>query len=153
MTREEKAEVVSDFCDSFFKTNKGGCFGCPLAKDVDECTDHNYVENYDILVKAGLIAPDDEIETENEEVKTTTIKNAADGDFCTVVMHPEHYTKGGIECINAIKASMTADGFMDYCKGNIIKYLWRWRDKGGRQDLEKAVVYLGWLIEAAKGEK
>ena len=36
------------------------------------------------------------------------------------VNHPAHYTSGGIECIEAIKASMTADGFADYCKGNII---------------------------------
>lgn len=67
------------------------------------------------------------------------------------VYHPDHYCNGGIECITAIRASMTADGFMDYCKGNIIKYLWRWRDKGGVQDLEKASVYLTWLIDAVKG--
>lgn len=64
------------------------------------------------------------------------------------VNHPAHYTSGGVECIEAIKASMTTDGFADYCKGNIIKYIWRWRDKGGIEDLKKAQVYLGWLIEA-----
>ena len=64
------------------------------------------------------------------------------------VNHPAHYTSGGIECIEAIRASMTDDGFCDYCKGNIIKYIWRWRDKGGVEDLKKAQVYLGWLIEA-----
>ena len=64
------------------------------------------------------------------------------------VNHPAHYTSGSVECIEAIRASMTADGFCDYCKGNIIKYIWRWRDKGGIEDLKKAQVYLGWLIEA-----
>ena len=65
------------------------------------------------------------------------------------VNHPAHYTSGGVECIEAIRSSMTADGFCDYCKGNIIKYnIWRWRDKGGVEDLKKAQVYLGWLIEA-----
>ena len=64
------------------------------------------------------------------------------------VNHPAHYTSGGAECIEAIKASMTADGSCDYCKGNIIKYIWRWRSKGGIEDLKKAQVYLGWLIEA-----
>ena len=64
------------------------------------------------------------------------------------VNHPTHYTSGGVECIEAIRASMTADGFCDYCKGNIIKYIWRWRGKGGIEDLKKAQVYLGWLIEA-----
>ena len=69
------------------------------------------------------------------------------------VQHPSHHTQGGIECIEAIKASMTADGFCDYCKGNIIKYIWRWRDKGGVEDLRKASVYLNWLINAAEGKR
>lgn len=69
------------------------------------------------------------------------------------VQHPTHYTSGGIECIEAIKASMNADGFQDYCKGNIIKYIWRWRNKGGVEDLKKAQVYLGWLIQSAEDNK
>lgn len=66
------------------------------------------------------------------------------------VNHPSHYTQGGIECIDAIKASMSAEGFQDYCKGNVIKYIWRWRNKGGVEDLKKASVYLFWLIESAE---
>jgi len=67
------------------------------------------------------------------------------------VNHPSHYTSGDIECIEAIKASMSPDGFQDYCKGNVLKYIWRWRQKGGVEDLEKARVYLSWLIDNAKG--
>ena len=66
------------------------------------------------------------------------------------VEHPAHYTQGGIECIEAIKASMCPAGFTDYCKGNVIKYLFRWEHKGGLQDLQKAQVYLDWMIETAK---
>ena len=66
------------------------------------------------------------------------------------VNHPSHYTQGGIECIAAIKASMPAEGFQDYCKGNVLKYIWRGRDKGGAEDLEKAHVYLQWMIDSAK---
>lgn len=70
------------------------------------------------------------------------------------VNHPKHYTQNGIECIKAIEASMSPEGFQDYCKGNIIKYIWRWRDKNKIEDLNKAKVYLGWLIESAeKSEK
>ena len=68
------------------------------------------------------------------------------------VNHPSHYTQGGIECISAIKASMPPDGFQDYCKGNVLKYLWRWRDKTGVEDLKKASVYLNWMIESAEVE-
>jgi hypothetical protein len=69
------------------------------------------------------------------------------------VNHPAHYTQGGIECIKAIEASMSPEGFQDYCKGNVLKYIWRWRDKAGVEDLEKAQVYLGWMIESAKKNK
>ena len=64
------------------------------------------------------------------------------------VMHPNHYTKGGVECIDAIRASMTPQAFAGYCKGNVMKYIFRYEDKGGIEDLKKAQVYLGWLIEA-----
>ena len=69
------------------------------------------------------------------------------------VNHPSHYTQGGIECIKAIEASMTPEGFQDYCKGNVLKYVWRWRDKAGVEDLKKAQVYLGWLIESAQKDQ
>lgn len=68
------------------------------------------------------------------------------------VHHPAHYTKGDIECIDAIKASMTNKAFEGYCKGNVMKYIFRYEDKGGVEDLEKAQVYLGWLLESAKAE-
>ena len=65
------------------------------------------------------------------------------------VHSPAHYTKGGIECIQAIKASMTKEAFAGYCKGNVIKYVFRYEQKGGKESLEKASVYLKWLIEEA----
>ena len=63
------------------------------------------------------------------------------------VNHPSHYASGGIECIDAIEASMSAEEFQGYCKGNLIKYTWRYRDKGGLQDLHKANWYLDRLIK------
>lgn len=66
------------------------------------------------------------------------------------VNHPNHYTQGGIECIEAIKASMHPVGFQDYCKGNVMKYIWRFRDKNGLEDLKKARVYLNWMIESVE---
>ena len=66
------------------------------------------------------------------------------------VNHPNHYTQGGIECIQAIKASMSPEEFQGYCKGNVEKYVWRFRGKDGLQDLKKAQVYLGWLVESVE---
>ena len=70
------------------------------------------------------------------------------------VIHPSHYTQNSeIECIDAIKASMTPESFAGYCKGNCLKYIWRYDGKNGVEDLEKAKVYLTWLINTLKGEK
>lgn len=70
-----------------------------------------------------------------------------------MVNHPNHYTQGGIECIKAIEASMPPDGFQDYCKGNVLKYVWRFRQKNGLEDLKKARVYLNWMIESVEKEQ
>lgn len=62
------------------------------------------------------------------------------------VNHPSHYTAGLIECIDAIESALGAVGFTYYCQGNALKYLWRWRNKGGVEDLDKAI----WYIERMK---
>jgi len=58
------------------------------------------------------------------------------------VNHPAHYTSGDIECIEAIEAALGTTGFVDYCKGNAIKYLWRAGLKwDAKEDLQKAAWY------------
>lgn len=63
-----------------------------------------------------------------------------------MVNSPKHYNTGGIECIEYIKQVLDT-GFTDYCQGNTIKYLHRWRYKGGTEDLKKAQWYLAKMIE------
>jgi hypothetical protein len=62
------------------------------------------------------------------------------------VNHPKHYNKHGIECIQAIRAALTAEEFKGYCKGNVIKYTWREQYKNGLEDLKKAAWYLNRLV-------
>ncbi|MCO5253606.1 MAG: DUF3310 domain-containing protein [Bacteroidetes bacterium] len=62
---------------------------------------------------------------------------------------PEHYTSGNIEVIEYIKDKLTAAQFEGYCIGNVLKYISRYRLKGGAEDLKKAQVYLGWAVEVA----
>lgn len=70
------------------------------------------------------------------------------------VNSPAHYTQGGIECIDAIRASMTAEEFAGFLKGNVIKYLWRYHDKGKAvEDLKKGEWYLNRLTEHTEREK
>lgn len=53
------------------------------------------------------------------------------------VNHPSHYNKGRIEVIDFIE-----DQQLDFCLGNVIKYVCRHDKKGGLEDLRKAMFYL-----------
>ena len=64
------------------------------------------------------------------------------------VESPVHYNTGSVECIEAIKASMSDTEFEGYLKGNAMKYLWRYDYKGKPvEDLKKAQWYLARLTE------
>lgn len=68
-----------------------------------------------------------------------------------MVNHPSHYCQGGIECIDAIKAAVTdLSGIEAVCTANVIKYVWRWKNKNGIEDLKKAGWYLSRLIKEAE---
>lgn len=77
-------------------------------------------------------------------------KSQEDAAKADAVNHPAHYTQGGVECIDAIQAA-TGEGFAGYCAGNVIKYLFRYRYKGGAEDLKKGRWYLDRLIEREGG--
>ena len=62
------------------------------------------------------------------------------------VNHPSHYTHGEVECIDAIRSALTPDEFRGYVKGNVIKYAFRERLKGGDEDLRKARWYMNTLL-------
>lgn len=64
------------------------------------------------------------------------------------VNHPSHYTQGGIECIDAIKAATVGKKPMEaVCVANVVKYLWRYEEKNGLEDVKKARWYLERLIK------
>lgn len=63
------------------------------------------------------------------------------------VNHPSHYTAGKVECIDALEAATTGlTGIEAVCTANAIKYLWRWKFKGGQEDLRKARWYINRLL-------
>ena len=64
------------------------------------------------------------------------------------VNHPPHYTTGGIETLDVIRAKMSSDRFQGYLMGNVLKYLLRCEYKEKRiEDIKKAQFYLNVLIE------
>lgn len=68
------------------------------------------------------------------------------------VSHPSHYTSGGIECIDCIKAAL-GENFMGFLIGNVIKYTYRYKDKNGVEDLKKARWYIDRAIKEIENDK
>ena len=63
------------------------------------------------------------------------------------VNHPSHYTQGSIECIDAIASALGPDAFIEFLRGQVIKYMWRLGHKGDAlQDAEKGTWYASRLV-------
>ena len=68
------------------------------------------------------------------------------------IQKPKHYTKGSIECIDAIDA-MAGDGRLEFYRCSIMQYVWRCFDKGDTvTDLKKARWYINRLIAEVEKE-
>ena len=57
-----------------------------------------------------------------------------------------HYTSKSVQPWEAMESWMSEEAFKGYIWGNVIKYMARWEDKGGVEDLKKAQHYLDKLI-------
>jgi len=66
-----------------------------------------------------------------------------------MVSHPSHYqSETGLEVIDVIDAfTFDLKGIEAVCTGNALKYLCRWKNKNGKQDLKKAMWYIQHLID------
>ena len=72
-----------------------------------------------------------------------------------MVNHPSHYkAKNGMEVIDVIEAfTANLNGYEATHTGNVIKYICRWKEKNGLEDLKKAQWYLNRLIENIEKNK
>lgn len=68
------------------------------------------------------------------------------------VHSPSHYTSGGIEVIDVLRAKLTPEEFRGFLKGNVIKYMLRAEHKGGAKDYKKGCKYATWLAEQATAQ-
>lgn len=109
-----------------------------------EChkTDNVFADSADIKEQYG-----EQVKNEvSEELrpKVEQFKKLLDD---TMVNHPPHYTAGKVECIDALEsATVNLTGIEAVCTANAIKYLWRWKQKNGVEDLRKAQWYISRLI-------
>ena len=148
MTREEKEIILYHYCDN----RTFNCTDCPLSKKYDKETDE-YTDTYacvfdemsdDMLNKCyNWYKEIDQASCENDEGDCCNKEPDAD-----MVNHPSHYTQGGIECIDCIKSATVGKiGIEAFCVGNAIKYLFRYEEKNGVEDVKKARWYIDRLIK------
>ena len=58
------------------------------------------------------------------------------------IKQPSHYIANEIEPIDFIIANK-----LNFCEGNVVKYISRWRRKNGVEDLKKAKQYIDFIID------
>ena len=137
MTRDEMVRTLIKFCDE-----QTGCPYCLLEKflgedycDFDEWSDDKLAIAYDHVYK-------------NNEARLDGRHLEIDDDGHDMVSHPKHYNQGGIECIDALKAATVGKrGIEAVCVANVIKYLWRYEEKNGVEDIRKAKWYIERLLK------
>lgn len=148
-TRDEMVRTLVKFCDEC-----NGCDVCLLEKfsggvicDFDEWPDEKLAVAYDHIYKNGDARLDGSHINTTPHVKLP--KEATESSSKSdMVNHPQHYTQGGIECIDAIKAATIGKrGIEAVCVANIIKYLWRFEEKNGIEDVCKAKWYIERLLK------
>lgn len=101
-----------------------------------------HVEHLEFSSVKDLLNYLNELGSELEEPEDTETEQEEEEN----VNSPSHYKKGGIECIDYIKAKLTDEMFIGYCLGNTIKYISRALYKGKfNEDIKKAIVYLEWI--------
>ena len=147
MDRSEKEETLNCYCNSI-----DDCDDCELMKKYDRDTSE-FTDQYscifhkmsdDMLNKCyNWYKELDPAACENAGTKCCNKESNVD-----MVNHPAHYNQGGIECIDALKAAtISKTGIEAVCTANAIKYLWRYEEKNGIEDVKKARWYIDRLIK------
>ena len=125
-TRDEMVRTLVKFCDD--------CHGCNIC----------LLEKF----SGGVMCDFDEWSDDKLAIAYDHVYKNMDENVPDMVNHPQHYTQGGIECIDALKAATVGKrGIEAVCVANVIKYLWRYEEKNGIEDVRKAKWYIERLLK------
>ena len=147
MDRSKREEALNCYCNSI-----DDCDDCELMKKYDKDTSE-FIDQYSCIFHKMSDDMLDKCYNWYKELDPAACEN--DEDSCCnketnvdMVNHPAHYTQGGIECIDALKAAtVSKTGIEAVCTANAIKYLWRYEEKNGIEDVKKARWYIDRLIK------
>ena len=125
-TRDEMVRTLVKFCDE--------CHGCNIC----------LLEKF----SGGVMCDFHEWSDDKLAIAYDHVYKNMDENVPDMVNHPQHYTQGGIECIDALKAATVGKrGIEAVCVANVIKYLWRYEEKNGIEDVRKAKFYIERLLK------
>ena len=147
MDRSEKEETLNFYCN-----NIDDCDNCELMKKYDRDTSE-FTDQYSCIFHKMSDDMLNKCYSWYKEIDQASCENAQDSccgkeSNVDMVNHPSHYTQGGIECIDALKsATVSKTGIEAVCTANAIKYLWRYEEKNGIEDVKKARWYIDRLIK------
>ena len=147
MDRSEKEETLNCYCNSI-----DDCDDCELMKKYDRDTSE-FTDQYSCIFHKMSDDMLNKCYNWYKEFNPAACENAQDSccgkeSNVDMVNHPSHYTQGGIECIDALKsATVSKTGIEAVCTANAIKYLWRYEEKNGIEDVKKARWYIDRLIK------
>ena len=147
MDRNEKEETLNCYCNSI-----DDCDNCELMKKYDRDTSE-FTDQYSCIFHKMSDDMLNKCYNWYKELDQAACENAEDSccdkeSNVDMVNHPSHYTQGGIECIDALKAAtVSKTGIEAVCTANAIKYLWRYEEKNGIEDVKKARWYIDRLIK------
>ena len=147
MDRSEKEETLNCYCNSI-----DDCDDCELMKKYDRDTSE-FTDQYSCIFHKMSDDMLNKCYSWYKEIDQASCENAQDSccgkeSNVDMVNHPVHYTHGGIECIDCIKSATVGKvGIEAFCVGNAIKYLFRYEEKNGIEDVKKARWYIDRLIK------
>jgi len=138
---------------------KPNCVGCEESQILTKALELEYGEQQgDTFVKIEKLDSSDPM-VHAKSFKPTLDEHLKTTNACAeMVVRPDHYqlwpakTGDGVEVQDVIKAMLTEEEYLGYCKANIIKY--RFRDKDNRkQDLAKAARHKHYIQEVLDNAK
>lgn len=127
----------------------------------DKCfNEHYWSEGYSAGDRFKCVNSDNVLEYNGSECQSVIIAqrervtDAAPVATNDNINHPLRYTKGDIECIDAIKAATVGKtGIEAVDVGHVIRYLWRYEEKDGLESVKKAEWYIKHLINELESNK
>lgn len=141
MIRDEMLLALDKFCDE-----QKDCSCCLLKKFSDACYFNRWSDDK-LAIAYDHVYKNSEARLDGSHLKDAEL-NIEPENNPEMVSHPKHYTQGDIECIDALKAATVGKrGIEAVCVANVIKYLWRYEEKNGIEDVRKAKWYIERLLK------